>query len=212
LVVVWDMYRSGTVLSWRGKLIKLDNCIWWTMGEVLWVRTQVTVLWLAAFAVTTDTQVLTKICHSWSRFWHMMSKMLCVSSCSTISLCIQSITSDCLQCHLHHAVREKHPDVVENVFIVHDSDTAHAVDIVRDVWWHWVWEILKTPHFSPELDPYDHDLNHKLKQLLRGKLFTNREDILVAMWCKIALFKMSGDGVLPFSFFSLNHGHLQGLF
>jgi hypothetical protein len=36
-----------------------------------------------------------------------------------------------LQCHLHHAVREKHPDIVENVFIVHDSDTAHATDIVR---------------------------------------------------------------------------------
>ena len=74
--------------------------------------------------------------------------------------------------------------------------------------------ILKTPPFSPDLSPYDHDLNHKLKQLLRGKLFANREDILVAMWCKIAPFKMSGDadGDLPFPFFSLNHRYLQGLF
>jgi len=29
-----------------------------------------------------------KICHSWSGFWHMMSKMLCVSSCSTVSDCV----------------------------------------------------------------------------------------------------------------------------
>jgi hypothetical protein len=63
--------------------------------------------------------------------------------------------------------------------------------LLGDVWWHWGWEILKTLHFSP----YDHDLNHKLKHLLHRKLFTNREDILVAMWCKIALFKMSGVGV-----------------
>lgn len=73
---------------------------------------------------------------------------------------------------------------------------------------------IKNTPFSPDLGPYDRDLNHKLKQLLHGKLFANGEDILVTMWCKIAPFQMSGDadGDLPFPFFSQNHGHLQGLF
>jgi len=62
--------------------------------------------------------------------------VVCVILFHSIRLCIQSTTSDCLQCHLHHAW-VKHPGLFENVFIVHDSDTTHAADTVSEVWWHW---------------------------------------------------------------------------
>jgi len=42
-----------------------------------------------------------------------------------------------LQFCLHHAVREKHPDIIENGLIVRNSATAYAADTVRDVWWDW---------------------------------------------------------------------------
>lgn len=79
------MYQSGTVSSWRGRLIKLDNCIWWTMGEVLWVGTQDSP-WNSIICSHLRNTSVDKICHSWSRFWRLMSK-ICVSSCSTVSDC-----------------------------------------------------------------------------------------------------------------------------
>jgi len=145
----------------------------------------------------------------------MMSKMLCVSSCSTVSDCVFRILQ-VTACSATYIIQ-----LGRSIQVLLKMSSLYMI-VIQPMQQTLLVKFggiggekyKKTRHFSPDLCPYDHDLNHKLKQLLHGKLFANREDILVAMWCKIALFKMSGDGdgVLPFKFFSLNHGHLQGLF
>jgi hypothetical protein len=60
-----------------------------------------------------------KICHSWSRFWQLMSKMLCVSSCATVSDCEFRVLQ-VIACSSTYIVQlgRSIQDLVENAFIV----------------------------------------------------------------------------------------------
>jgi len=67
-----------------------------------------------------------KICHPWCwwSFWHMMSKVfLSIIPFHRVRLHAHHYNSF-LQYHLHHAVREEHPYLVENAIITHDNPTA----------------------------------------------------------------------------------------
>jgi hypothetical protein len=59
-----------------------------------------------------------------------------------------------------------------------------------------VWVALQHPPYSPDLNPCDCDLTPKLKQLLSGKMFANREGILTAVWFEVGQIIMSGNVVV----------------
>jgi len=77
-------------------------------------------------------------------------------------------------------------ELVENAITLHDNTKAHSADTVKNVFWHWGWEVLEYPSCSPNLNPHNCDLIHRLKQPLRGKWFAHIEDILTAVQQEVA--------------------------
>jgi hypothetical protein len=93
-------------------------------------------------------------------------------------------------------------ELAENAITLHDNTKAHSADTVENVFWYWGWEILEYPSYSPNLNPRNCDLIHKLKQPLRGKWFAHIEDKRWQRYCP---------GFLPSPSLALNHSQPLGL-
>jgi hypothetical protein len=82
--------------------------------------------------------------------------------------------------------RENCPEAFDTVTIMHVRAMHHAAETVTNVYRHWVWEVLQDPLYSPDFSPCDCNMIPQLNQPLHGKQFANREDILTAVWHKVA--------------------------
>ncbi|KAJ4442754.1 hypothetical protein ANN_04345 [Periplaneta americana] len=51
--------------------------------------------------------------------------------------------------NLHHAIRNKRPELLDNAIILHDNATAHTAALVQTHLWRWRWEVLEHPPYSP---------------------------------------------------------------
>jgi hypothetical protein len=91
-----------------------------------------------------------------------------------------------LQRHICCAVREKCAELVENAIVLH-KDMA---DTVKNIFWHFGWELLQHSPYSSSVSPPDNDWITKLKH---GNQFVNREEIFTAVWHKAAQISMSED-------------------
>lgn len=89
-------------------------------------------------------------------------------------------------------------ELVENAITLHDNTKAHSADTVENVFWHWGWEVLEYLSYSPNLNPCNCDLIHKLKQPLHGKRFAHIQNILTAVQQEVAeiLFMFSAFPVI----------------
>ena len=59
---------------------------------------------------------------------------------------------------LCHAVRDKHPELVETVIILHGNARAHSAYAVKNVLQCWEWEVLQHHPYSPDLSLCGYDL------------------------------------------------------
>lgn len=66
--------------------------------------------------------------------------------------------------------------------ILHDALGRHC----QKLSWRWGWEVLQQPPISPDLSPRFSDLILRL----HGKQFSKRENILTAVWHKVAQVMM----------------------
>jgi len=71
-----------------------------------------------------------------------------------------------LQYHLHHAVRQKCPEAVDNAITMHDKVITQSADTVNNVLWHWECKALKHPPSISDLSAREYNLLLKLKQPL----------------------------------------------
>lgn len=74
---------------------------------------------------------------------------------------------------------------------LHVKATHKTAETLMKVFQHWVWRVLQFPLCSPKFSPCNCDMIPQLNQLLQGKQFSNREDILTAVWYKVAQFNGS---------------------
>ena len=118
-----------------------------------------------------------------------------------------------LQYNHNHTMWRKHPALLNNAIILRDNSTSHTAGWVQKLLQQWGWEILQHPLYSPDLSPSDFDLTPKLKTLLHGKQFVNREDILTAFWREVVHMDASHtvDGIQCLSLAKMC-GSLGGLF
>jgi len=77
-------------------------------------------------------------------------------------------------------------ELIDNAITPCDNTKANSADTVENVFWHWGWEVLEYSSYSPNLNPCNLDLIHKLMQLLHGKQFAHIEDILTAVQQEVA--------------------------
>ena len=77
--------------------------------------------------------------------------------------------------HLHPALRRKRRHlVVQNTITLHDNARSHTAAAVTDLLRRWQWEILEhTPYIHP-MSPCDYGLFAKVKEPLRGTLYSYR--------------------------------------
>jgi len=77
--------------------------------------------------------------------------------------------------------------------ILHDAAIVHLADTVKNCLEGGGWEVLRQPPSSPDISPQFSDLILRL----HGKQFSNRENILTAVWHKVAQVSMllNDDGV-----------------
>jgi len=92
---------------------------------------------------------------------------------------------ECAVLQVIYAVMVRCSEMVENV-ILHDAAIVHLADTVKNFLEVGGGEVLQHPPNSPDLSPPFSDL------ILRrhGKQFSNRENILTAVWHKVAQVSM----------------------
>lgn len=95
--------------------------------------------------------------------------------------------SDMLMNKVKPAMREKRRGSQrKGVILLHDNARPHTAKLTHETIENMGWEILPHPPYSPDLAPSDYHLFGPLKEALRGKKFSNNEEVkeFVGNWLK----------------------------
>jgi len=84
--------------------------------------------------------------------------------------------SNYLRVHLRQALRRKRPNL-RNPLILHDNAACHRAAVTQETFEHLGWECIPHPPYSPDMSPPDFDLFGKLKEPLRGKRFSDLDEV-----------------------------------
>jgi transposase len=90
-------------------------------------------------------------------------------------------------------MHKNRPDLLgDEPLILHDNARPHLRKVVTDLLSKYEWEVLPHAPYSPDMNPPDFDLFHKLKESTHGHYFPSLEEVSAAVTRAIRGLNKSG--------------------
>lgn len=70
---------------------------------------------------------------------------------------------------------------VRNPIILQDNARPHTARETRRFINNQGWTLIDHPPYSPDMNPLDYDVNNKIKRLIKGRRFANRDELIEAV-------------------------------
>jgi hypothetical protein len=79
---------------------------------------------------------------------------------------------------MRRKMHKNRPDLLgDGPLILHDNARPHLGKVVTDLLSKYEWEMLPQAPYSPDMNPSDFDLFHKLKDPMRGHCFPSLDEV-----------------------------------